>query len=184
MDFRLVYDGPLKANRGAAEKHELRRCFHVQLKELIKRRSMDPVRGLIEGNHALATFVNVKGFRFAPIITERLQHIAKLNITFLTPEEPGRAITQGGDLDNRLKTLLDGLRAPKIAQEVPEGETPHDGENPFYCLLEDDSLITGLSVTTDRLLRPDADSSTVVLVIHVVPEKTFTSIGTSTWVVG
>jgi hypothetical protein len=181
MEFRLVYDGPLKTNRGAAEKQALRRYFHVQLKELVARPSMHPVRDLIESNHQLATFINLAGFRFAPIITERLQHVAKLHITFLTPDEPGRTITQGGDLDNRLKTLLDGLRAPRVADEVPAGETPQDGEDPFYCLLEDDSLITGLSVTTDRLLRPEADRSAVVLVIHVTPERTFTSIGTSTW---
>lgn len=30
-------------------------------------------------------------------------------------------------------------------------------ENPFFVLLEDDSLITKVSVTTDRLLTPQAD---------------------------
>jgi hypothetical protein len=29
------------------------------------------------------------------------------------------------------------------------------GEDPFFCLLEDDSLVTDISVTTDKLLPMD-----------------------------
>jgi hypothetical protein len=106
MEFRLIYDGPLKSNGGAAETQKLRRHFHVQLRELINRKFMDHIKRLIEEESDFATFVKLRGFRFAPLITERLTHVAKPNITLLTPEEPGRAITQGGDLHNRLKTLF------------------------------------------------------------------------------
>ena len=34
MEFTLYYCGDLKANRGAKDKHRLRRHFHKQLKEL------------------------------------------------------------------------------------------------------------------------------------------------------
>ena len=43
-------------------------------------------------------------------------------------------------------------------------------ENPFFCLLEDDSLITSVSITTDRLLIPQDSGEkihNVELVIHV-----------------
>lgn len=43
-------------------------------------------------------------------------------------------------------------------------------EDPFYCLLEDDKLITSISVTTDRLILPLAGpehTNHVMLVIHV-----------------
>ena len=40
-------------------------------------------------------------------------------------------------------------------------------EEPFFCLLEDDSLITKLSVTADRLLEPDIDQNEAVIQIHV-----------------
>jgi len=42
-------------------------------------------------------------------------------------------------------------------------------EDPFFCLLEDDNLITSVSVTTDRLLIPqDSDEKPhdVHLIIH------------------
>jgi hypothetical protein len=46
-----------------------------------------------------------------------------------------------------------------------------EDESPFFCLLEDDSLITSLSVTADRLLMPQTGSGhcihDVFLVIRV-----------------
>ncbi len=181
MEFRLTYDGPLRSNRGAREKHELRRHFHVQLRELLSRRAMDGYRSLIEAGKLGSTFINLRGFAFAPLITEKTSHVASIHVTLLTPEEPGRAITRSGDLDNRLKTLLDALRAPKVPDEVPKGVAPGDNETPFFCLLEDDALIDGLSVTSDRLLRPGARSSDVLLIIHVVPRRTTTTLGTLVW---
>ena len=47
---------------------------------------------------------------------------------------------------------------------------PSPGEDPFYCLLEDDRLITSVTVTTDRLLVPQDSSwqpNDVFLVILV-----------------
>jgi hypothetical protein len=102
MEFRLTYDGPLKSNRGPQDKQTLRQHFHMQLRELVERRSMAHFKRLLEKKNQNATFIDVGGFRFVPLITERLNLVARLNITFLTPEEPGRTITQGGDLDNRL----------------------------------------------------------------------------------
>ncbi len=60
-------------------------------------------------------------------------------------------IRREGDIDNRLKTLLDSFTMPDQNQ-TPDG-SPDTGETPFFCLLEDDKLITGLAVKTDRLLR-------------------------------
>jgi hypothetical protein len=98
--------------------------------------------------------VSVGNFSFVPLITETLQHVAVLNITLLGPSEPGAVITLGGGLDNRLKTLFDALPAPSNQQELPRGGSREADENPFYCLLEDDKLITGLSI--GRNSRGDA----------------------------
>lgn len=92
--------------------------------------------------------------------------IANIDIIFLRSEPPGSIVTKG-DIDNRIKTLIDSLRKP-APSEVPEDDAPKDDEIPyFYCLLEDDSLITSLAVTTDRLLEPVSDPSEVILLIHV-----------------
>ncbi len=61
MEFRLVYDGPLKSNGGISEKQSLRRTFHVQLKELIHRKAMEPFKRLVEAKHVRATLIEVAG---------------------------------------------------------------------------------------------------------------------------
>lgn len=64
-------------------------------------------------------------------------------------------IHSGGDIDNRLKVLLDALRIPAECSEIPDGTKKEADEDPyFFCLLEDDVLITDLAVTTDTLLTP------------------------------
>ena len=75
-----------------------------------------------------------------------------LDITFLRRDNPGGPIESCGDLDNRIKVLFDGLRIPHECSEVV-GQ-PEQDENPFFCLLEDDKLITDITVRTDKLLTP------------------------------
>jgi hypothetical protein len=80
-------------------------------------------------------------------------------------------VLSAGDLDNRIKTLIDTLRKPHSANELGNYQTPEQGEDPFFCLLEDDDLVTALSVQTDMLLDPpqpgDARQSQVRLFISV-----------------
>jgi hypothetical protein len=52
-------------------------------------------------------------------------------------------------------------------------DTPPDGD-PIHCLLQDDALVTKVSVETDRLLRP-ADPLDLVAIIQV---RTLVTIGT------
>jgi len=183
MEFRLVYQGPLNSNGKPQLKQEIRRHFHVQLSEHIQRKGMTGFRYSIRQEHGVTspygTIIESGGFTFVPVITEKLRYAARLNITLLAPEEPGGTVTQGGDLDNRIKTLFDALRVPTKKGEIPIGDTPQKDETPFYCLLEDDALITGVSVIKDRLLAPpkDGKKSDVLLIIHVVPESTSSLMG-------
>jgi len=73
-----------------------------------------------------------------------------------------------GDIDGRVKTLLDGLRMPQQPIEIPKGERPSADEDPFYVLLEDDSLIYELNVQTDRLYTPLAAKENVRDVVAVI----------------
>jgi hypothetical protein len=182
MEFRLFYDGPLKANGNPSAKHAIRKIVHAQLRELVSRNAMSHFKEMIEKRKEWATFLPVGPYEFVPLISEKLTHVAELHITFLTPEEPGRLVTQGGDLDNRLKTLLDALRCPKNIGELPANCTPTADETPFLCLLEDDALISALSITTDRLLRSPENPSNVVLLIQVIPRSISTTLGTTIWV--
>ena len=95
----------------------------------------------------------------------------------LRPEPPGSIITQGGDIDNRLKTLFDALKVPKESLAIPPEDKPKDVETPFFCLLEDDNLITKVSVVTDRLLEKCQSASAVEMLIQVTTKTTRQSWG-------
>lgn len=103
--------------------------------------------------------------------------VAELAITLLRPEPPGHLITRGGDIDNRLKTLFDALTMPRHANALPN-DVAFDPQQPlFYCLLEDDNLVTAVSVRTEQLLEPVPEKSHVELTVHVRTRVTRQTIG-------
>jgi hypothetical protein len=109
-------------------------------------------------------------FRFVPLVSTRLHAIADLEVLLLRPGPPGHLLQGGGDIDNRLKTLLDSLKVPE-ENALPKGIVPGPSESPYYCLLEDDKLVTGIRVETDRLLDPQNERE-VLLVIRVTTKYT------------
>lgn len=187
MEFRLVYRGPLKGSNDKDHKHAIRRQFHPQLKELWKQMPLkewlrvDPEMEFSRIEESVRTQYGGLEFsrsigaqKYVPLVRSDLELIARLDITLLRPGQPGALITQGGDIDNRLKNLFDALRIPLDDSEVPGEFKPDETEKPMYCLLENDSLITAVSVTTDRLLE-QVDPSEVLLVVHVHVRGTRTS---------
>ncbi|HEY6189592.1 MAG TPA: hypothetical protein VIW80_18205 [Pyrinomonadaceae bacterium] len=199
MEFRLVYEGPLpsggNSSRHVKYKHLIRKQLHPQLSRLWhehpalahkwkvmpdgpvydilrQARLVKNVPGINEVE-MLARQFDRCGFRFVPLVNKRFDLVCSLNILFLRRGNPGDLIAVGGDIDNRIKTLFDALRIPKDGSEI--SEQPGADENPFFCLLEDDSLITEFNVTTDRLLRPartDEGEAEVVLIIQVTVKAT------------
>jgi hypothetical protein len=190
MEFRLTYTGPLyatqrdpvpgQAPRHTQNRHDLRVAFHHQLKALwqIAPLTQDSGAPALITTEAQKGFVEPVtraddlakkhahyGFNFVPLVTQELDLLCGLDILFLRPDRPGDVIW-AGDIDNRIKTLLDALRIPE-AGELYVNRTPADDEKPFFCLLEDDKLITKVSVETDRLLVPTTDKTTAHLVITV-----------------
>ena len=94
-------------------------------------------------------------FNWLPIVTKKNGLVCGLDILMLREGPPGRTIT---DIDNQLKTIFDALRMAGSSQELRTRnngpQKPGDGEDTFFVLLEDDLLITHLSVTSDMLLDP------------------------------
>ena len=99
---------------------------------------------------------HIGGIDWNPIITPNLKLIAELDIQLLHPEIVG---VPRSDIDNRVKTIMDGLRCPQNEHEIGSN-TPRD-IGPIYTLLDDDHLITKLSVNTSHLLDSDIFSEQI-----------------------
>lgn len=176
LEFRLVYEGQLPSSNArpkAEVKYKIRRTFHRQLSELWNvHPGLSKMR--LAGQHWYEGFPSVGGFNFLPLVHERGGTCCSMDALFLRRETPGRLFF-GGDIDNRVKTLFDCLKMPTHLEQMGLMATqgPAEDEKPFYCLVADDSLITSVSVTTDRLLEPMEDSAdnhlmnNVKLVLHV-----------------
>jgi hypothetical protein len=186
MEFRLIYEGSLKASGNASkhvkDKHAIRKQFHKQLSILYDNHpklsrwknnlqsepnTNDPTP-VITYVDILARRFSRCGYRFVPLVHKQRNLMCGLDILFLRRESPGELVMQGGDVDNRIKTLLDALRIPDDCNEL--NGSPEETENPFFCLLENGSLVTELNITTDRLLVPLKEGqhpNEVVLVIKV-----------------
>jgi hypothetical protein len=175
MEFRLIYGGSLlKSSQSKArpwEKHQIRLEFHRQLKKLWE---CHPVFRIYNEGEDRTRLENIaKQYEgYVPIVNGGFGMVCDLDILLLRVEPPGYLVMKdakgSGDIDNRLKVLFDALSLPQRGQ-VP---IPKDGEapdpRPFFVLLQDDGLITGVRVTTDRLLAAEDDCrpSEACVVIH------------------
>jgi len=175
MEFRLLYDGPLQGQNAKAEhKREIRRHLHPQLKCLWTQPPLNesPYLLAFPAQPGKISVVEPRGsVQFVPLVTRKLDLYAELNVLFLRPEPRGQLITDGGDIDNRLKTLLDALRIPRAAQENPPSNESAADENPLFCLLQDDSLVTKVTVEADQLLDT-TDPAHVKAIIQVAVKRT------------
>jgi hypothetical protein len=109
------------------------------------------------------------GFHFIPLVTPNMALRCSLDISLLRPEED-RFIFKQGDIDGQVKALFDALRIPENLAETG-GAGPQDDEEPFFCLLQDDRLISEVRVTTDQLLllpnHREVKANDAHAVIHV-----------------
>lgn len=181
MRFVLHYRGPLRSSGVPSHKHQLREVFDRQLKTLWEQPPLNEFPDFLspprqDGDYSLLRPLDQ--FVFVPLIAAEMNVVAELSIVLLRPESPGHLITHGGDIDNRLKTLFDALTMPRHLNALPTGVVPTAEQTPhFYCLLEDDNLITSISVKTEQLLEPVQDTSIVDLVIAVTTKVTRLTMG-------
>ena len=188
MKFRLTYEGPLwptqrdalaqERDKMAPHKQAIRRVFHAQLRQLWQsnkflRECEMPPNFMLRSPYGSASYYGsgskvplreivanrfpMFGYRFAPLVVEEFSLLCSLDILFLRRDMPGSAL-HAGDIDNRVKTLIDTLRPPRSQNELVGDDTaPKEGEDPFFCLLEEDKQVSHFSVETDLLLTPGAD---------------------------
>ncbi|MDR1071970.1 MAG: hypothetical protein LBL21_05000 [Rickettsiales bacterium] len=151
MKFKLLYFGELLTNPKKRSQHiaGIRMQFHPQLKKLMEHSPWTNLQKYLMPNPTKSPVSarHIGGIDWNPVITPNLKLLAELEIQLLHPEIVGVART---DIDNRVKTLLDGLRCPQNEHEIGEN-TPTD-IGPIYTLLDDDHLVTKMSVNTSHLL--------------------------------
>lgn len=201
MRFRLFYEGDLLSSgnnsKRPAHKHDIRRAFHKQLQELWRvDGNLSDWVDRVDNNdvpkfQGIADRYSKLGYRWVPLVDDAHFTHCSIDILMLRPGRVGGLIVET-DIDNRLKTLFDALQIPTSQSQL---EPPASDEDPFFVLLEKDSLISSVTVTTDRLLEteryirkdvPDkltlsrdqsANRDHVVLIISVAVHATKTTMG-------
>jgi len=183
-------------DRLAEHKQMIRKVFHKQLKYLWETNAFLNSTRVLRRDYGLEELTEIEahakgpydstmvslvdavaanhvenGYRFVPLVRKGWRITCSLEILFLRHDPPG-SVVHAGDLDNRVKTLIDALRKPGNTKELRGNESPAEGEEPFFCLLEDDQLVTSLAVESDRYLIPmagkrDEDRRHVHVVITV-----------------
>ena len=172
MKFRLTYSGPLRSSGNerngtlSDHKHNLRLAFNPQL-----RRLWETVPFLKTGQPTWPTLSwappkpepnlnrgdrgnkhKIEPWNFVPLVTEDMGFYCSVDILLLRTEGQ-TAISGRGDLDGRIKTLLDALSMPLVSQGYQSRQT-EDAANPLYVLFENDRQISKISVETDHMLEP------------------------------
>ena len=198
MEFKLTYHGTIKSSGNksnkAKNKHQIRTVFHKQLAELWKRHPT--LNGRLDRTHVsledawapdLVTAYNLEstaqrmpyrdllGERFKehnitwlPLVAQDMKLQCSVDILFLRSGDPG-SIMREGDLDGRLKTIFDSLCIPRSSSGIDTSVNP----NPMFCVLEDDSQISRVSVESDELLERSETKITnearLVLSVRIKP---------------
>jgi hypothetical protein len=155
MEFHLTYWGEMilasgRSNSRMWEKHQIRLYLHNQLKTLWETHKSLAGGLVMHPENAVAE--HYEGY--VPVVLKECGMLCELDILFLRAEPIGSIIKRdsgGGDLDNRMKTLLDALCIPQRGGCPPK--EPNDPD-PVFVLMSDDELITSLKITAGRLLTP------------------------------
>lgn len=214
MEFKLTYHGPLwsTGNRStpnkSAKKHLLRTAFHSQLETLwstqptlcelraARHTSLDDCwdpglvgnfdGGLLDQPDTKKPYIDLlvdeygsKGVLWAPLVTKRMGLQCSVEILFLRNGMPGEVL-RSGDIDGRLKTVFDALCIPTTTDGIELSKCPR----PMFCVLDDDSQISSVSVQTDQLLErsiaPVDHEARLVVTVKIWPRVS--NLFTVSWV--
>jgi hypothetical protein len=177
VEFFLNYRGPLRATQRDPKegtsikaahwqlKHLMRKGFHRSLKRhweltpFLMNAQQPPVDTKPYHIERLAQEFQISPWGFVPLVTGRLQLLTTIDIWIQRLDNASSSVWSG-DVDNRVKTIIDALEVPS-ANDGYASLTPEAGEQPFFCLLENDKYLNNVAVETSALLdAPDgADQS-------------------------
>jgi hypothetical protein len=116
MEFRLVYQGRLKANATPRDKHPIRKALHPQLKDLWRHPPLTDYasyltpKGTYVGGPLPELVTNVGAFSFTSLVHSDLQLLAELEVVILKPDGAGavtRRVATSMTSSRRSSTLYD-----------------------------------------------------------------------------
>jgi hypothetical protein len=165
MKLRLTYEGELKSGQDESisrlvHKHEIRKQLHPQLKDFWRihpglahiARVKDPLSSKLYIETIADAYTRGSGHRFVPLAQKDMNLMCKIEVLLLRRPAEGGGVYSKGDLDNRIKTLIDALQVPFDSKGIPEDGPSNDERPYFYALFDDDKIISHLSIETDYLL--------------------------------
>ncbi|CDX18342.1 conserved hypothetical protein [Mesorhizobium sp. ORS 3324] len=156
MQFHLIFDGnlPPRGKSATLERiHDVRMAIHPQIEGLW---SLQPLKNNDWLRQRSANRLGVieirNGFEFAPLISKYVGLLAEIHVTILRNRHSNDRQGIHGDIDNRVKTLFDALRMRTLGEINILSKKGIVFQDRTFCLLQDDDLVTKLTVETDRWL--------------------------------
>lgn len=169
MEFTLIYTGIIKSGNKAhiSNKNDIRIKIHEQLSTLRKHPPLNARNDLFDKSQNPDFFKKINGIEYFTLVLGKWNMYVELDLNILMPHDSMSFC----DIDNILKTLFDALRPPVNVNEIPKNWQPLSGQQPFLCLLEDDSLIYKVNTDTDYLLDSSLTKQDEIMVIMYVKVK-------------
>ncbi|MGV8831687.1 MAG: hypothetical protein ACOH2N_06910 [Devosia sp.] len=177
MELILTFEGRIPAQRSdLGVIWTMRRSFSTQLQKVWGKEPFGILKKWEDSEFAAGApkFTRSNGDQtFVPIYGRDVGVGVDLDITLLTGMPQQKAILSAGDLDNRIKRVVDALRVPKghgeMAKDLPSGGR-------WYCLLEDDNAVLSISTRLGAYLGSD-DPSVSFAIVKVKPIAMTVNIG-------
>ena len=169
MRLFLKYDDELQGNaRNKTSRNKIREHFHPQLKAFWANTSVlrdwktngenfgKKYPAPLSLAESYAAEFHLGATAFVPLVSKSMKLKCSLDILMLVAHHHS-GVFSGGDIDNRTKSLIDGLRKPQQPNEIKGELQGFSRANPLFTLLEDDNLIDEVKIRYGTLnVLPDA----------------------------
>jgi hypothetical protein len=177
LEIILTYEGRIPSKASSKEAvWDMRRSFDRQLKKLWGKEPFDVLKKWEEapfGGGAPNFLVHRKDQLFVPYYGHAVGVGVSLDIRLLTGMPDRQAVINAGDLDNRIKRIIDALQAPTQNGELLDDLEP---DQRWHCLVDNDSAVLGLQARLGPYLG-SADPSISFAVIVARPVAIRVTIG-------
>ncbi len=167
MEFVLTYKGRIPAKASNRDvMWDMRRSFDRQLRKLWGKPPFTILAEWEASDFAggAPNFLIKRGTQtFVPLYGMNVGVGVSLDIKLLTGLPERKPVISAGDLDNRIKRIIDALRAAANNDELAEDLPP---ASRWHCLMDDDSSVLSLTASLGPYLGCDdpAESFAVITV--------------------